>query len=179
MKEKIVFEHTMESILRVLGSPLPPEQSAELARLGVDPSRPLLPAYPLDIYTAVIDFITRKRWPELSQDEAGHELGRAFMRAYRNTLMGKAVYSLTKLIGPHRTLQRITRNFRTANNFTETQLEQVGPATYVLRFNYATRAGYLRGLLTEALEGAGARGLSVNLLSSANDGATFRITWTE
>ena len=179
MKEKVVFEHTMESILRVLGSPPTPEQSAELALLGVDMSKPLLAAYPLEIYTAVIDYITRKRWPELSQEDAGHELGRAFMLAYRQTLMGKAVYALTKLLGPHRTLERITRNFRTANNFTETQLERVAPATYVLRFSHVTRVGYLRGLLTEALEGAGARGLVVNLLSLVEDKATFRITWTE
>jgi uncharacterized protein (TIGR02265 family) len=179
VKERIVFEHTMESLLRVLGSPLPPEQSAELASLGVDVGRPLMPAYPLTTYVAVMDYIARRRWPELSEEDAGQELGRAFMRAYRQTLLGKAVYALTRLIGPHRTLDRITRNFRTANNFTETQLERVGPATYVLRFSYVTRVGYLQGLLTEALEGTGARGLVVNLLASGEDGATFRITWTE
>ncbi len=179
MKEKVVFEHTMESILRVLGSPPPPEQSAELALLGVDLSKPLLAAYPVETYVAVMDYIARKRWPELSEEDAGQELGRAFMLAYRQTLMGKAVFALTRLIGPHRTLDRITRNFRTANNFTETQLERVGPATYVLRFSYVTRVGYLQGLLIEALDGAGARGLVVNPISSGETGATFRITWTE
>jgi len=179
VKEKVVFEHTMESLLRVLGSPPLPEQSAELALLGVDLGKPLQSAYPVELYVTVMDYIIRKRWPELSPEEGGHELGRAFMRAYRQTLMGKAVYALTKLIGPHRTLERITRNFRTANNFTETQLERVGPASYVLRFGYVTRVGYLQGLLTEALEGTGARGLAVNLLSMAEEGATFRITWTD
>ncbi len=41
----------------------------------------------------------------------------------------------------------------------------MGPSTYELWFNYALRTGYFRGLLTEALEKAGAQGLSVTLLA--------------
>jgi uncharacterized protein (TIGR02265 family) len=178
--QKLIFDYTVQSNLRVLGQPLAPEHLPGLTALGVDPSKPLLPAYPVETYTALIDFITGQLWPGLSQEEAGFELGRAFMRSYRETLMGKAVFSVTKVLGPHRTLERMSRNFRSANNYTETRLRKVGPTTYELWFNYALRTGYFRGLLTEALEKAGAQGLSVKLAASTPSGeATFRISWTE
>jgi uncharacterized protein (TIGR02265 family) len=179
VNQRLVFDNTMQSNLRVLGQPLAPEHLSGLAALGVDPSRPL-PAYPVETYTAVIDFITGQRWPGLTQDEAGFELGRAFMRSYQETLMGKAVFSVTKVLGPHRTLERMNRNFRSANNYTETRLRKVGPSTYELWFNYAIRTGYFRGLLTEGLERAGAQALSVTLASSNTSGeATFRISWKD
>ena len=178
--QKLIFDYTVQSNLRVLGQPLAPEHVPGLTALGVDPSRPLLPAYPVETYTALIDFITGQLWPGLSRDEAGYELGRAFMRSYRETLMGKAVFSVTKVLGPHRTLERMSRNFRSANNYTETRLRKVVPSTYELWFNYALRTAYFRGLLSEGLERAGAKGLSVTLAASGPNGeATFRISWTE
>ncbi|WP_158501759.1 DUF2378 family protein [Vitiosangium sp. GDMCC 1.1324] len=180
MNQRLIFDYTLQSNLRVLGQPLAPEHVSGLMELGVDPSRPLLPAYPVETYTAVIDFIAAQLWPGLPRDEAGFELGRAFMRSYRETLMGKAVLSVTRVIGPHRTLERMNRNFRSANNYTETRLQKVGPSTYELWFNYAMRTGYFRGLITEALEKTSAKALSVTLVASSTGGeATFRISWTD
>jgi uncharacterized protein (TIGR02265 family) len=58
-------------------------------------------------------------------------------------------------------------------------LRKVGPAAYELKFNHAMRPGYFRGLLTEALEKAGAEGLSVELLAREGAEVTFRLTWRE
>lgn len=180
MTQRLIFNHTLQSNLRMLGQPVAPEYRPGLTALGIDPGKPLLPAYPVETYTAVIDFITGQLWPGLAQEEAGFELGRAFMRSYQETLMGKAVFSVTKMLGPHRTLERMHRNFRSANNYTETRLQKVGPSAYELWFNYAIRTGYFRGLLTEGLERAGARELSVALASrSASGEATFRISWVD
>ena len=179
MKEMLVYDYTMESLLRVLGQPLTAEHLSGLRALGVDPHQ-LQPAYSVELYTQVLNFIVAELWPGLPREEAGFELGRAFLRAYQQTAMGRAVAAVTRVIGPHRSLERMSRNFRSANNYTETRLHKVGPSTYELWFNYALRTGYFRGLLTEALEKAGAQGLSVTLTSSKPSGeATFRISWTQ
>jgi uncharacterized protein (TIGR02265 family) len=178
--EKLVFSNAMESLLRVMGQPLPPEQLSALVARGVDPSRPLLPAYPMDVYTAVIDYIVSQRWPRLYPDDGCYELGRAFMEAYTTkTLRGKALRSMAWTVGPRRILQRMNINFRSANNYTETRLQQVGPGAYELWFNYAARPGYFRGILSAGLEMAGAKGLQVELGSRRGDEASFRITWVE
>ncbi|MBM7117775.1 DUF2378 family protein [Archangium primigenium] len=179
-REWIVFDYTMESLLRVLGQPLLPEHVAGLMALGVNPRR-LEPAFPVAVYIRVLDFIGQQLWPGLSREEAAFAVGRAFMVAYRQTLMGKAVFSITRVIGPHRALDRMSRNFRSANNYTETRLTPLGPNRYALWFNHATNTGFFRGLLTEALEGIGVRGLSVTLMDSGGQepGATFLVSWSE
>jgi uncharacterized protein (TIGR02265 family) len=80
--EKLIFDHTVESLLRTLERPITPEQIKGLDALGIDLSKPLLPAYPLEVYTALIGFIGRQRWPGLPPDEADFEVGRAFIEAY-------------------------------------------------------------------------------------------------
>ena len=178
MKEMLVYDYTMEALLRVLGQPLTAGHLAGLRALGVHP-RQLQPAYPLEVYTQVLHFVVAELWPQLPRDEAGFELGRAFMRAYQQTVMGKAVAAVTRVIGPHRALERMSRNFRSANNYTETALNKVGPHHYELWFNHARHTNFFRGLLTEALTRTGARNLSVTLLSTGEaDEATFRICWT-
>jgi len=179
VREKIVFDYTMEALLRVLGQPLLPEHITGLVATGVNP-RQLEPAYPVDVYSQVLDFIMGQLWPELPPEEASFELGQAFMAAYRQTLMGKAVFAMTRVIGPHRALERMSRNFRSANNYTETRLHPVGPSSYELWFNHAPHTGFFRGLLTEALEKTGTQGLSVTLVSRGEGGeATFLLTWSE
>jgi uncharacterized protein (TIGR02265 family) len=180
VKEKVVFDYTLESLLRVLGKPLSPRCVARLVELGVDPREKLLPAYPLHVYSQVLDFITGQLWPERPLEEGHFELGRAFMKAYRQTLMGKAVFSVTRVVGPHRALERMSRNFRSANNYTETRLRKVGPTTYELWFNYAARTGFFRGLLTESLETVGAKQIQVTVISHTDGGeATFQLKWKE
>ncbi|OJH38407.1 DUF2378 family protein [Cystobacter ferrugineus] len=179
MTEKLVYDYTMEALLRVLGQPLTAEHLTGLRALGVDP-RQFQPAYPADTYTQVLNFIVAELWPQLPREEAGFELGRAFMRAYQQTAMGKAVAAVTRVIGPHRSLERMSRNFRSANNFTETKLNKVGPNHYELWFNHARHTNFFRGLLTEALTRTGAREVSVTLLTLGEaTEATFHITWSQ
>lgn len=179
IKEKLVYDFTMEALLRVLGQPLLSEHVAGLQALGVHPHQ-RQPAYPMEVYNQVLHFIGAQLWPHLPPDEAGFELGRAFLRAYRQTEMGKAVSSVTSHIGPLRALERMNLNFRSANNYTETRLNPVGPSHYELWFNHARHTQFYRGLLTEALTRLGARELSVTLLSTTDsEEATFLIQWKE
>ena len=42
----------------------------------------------------------------------------------------------------------MNRTFRSANNYTETRLQQLGPASYELWFNFALRPSYFRAWST-------------------------------
>lgn len=177
MAEKVVFEHTMDSVLRLLERPIPPEQIAGLDALGIDLSKPLLPAYPVEIHATLIDFVARQRWPDLPLEEAHFELGRAFIGAYTQTLLGRPLKALLWTIGPHRSIERMNRTFRTANNFTDTRLERLGPSRYSLWFNFARRPGYYRGIVHETLAQSRLKGLEVTLASQQGDEVTFHVSW--
>jgi uncharacterized protein (TIGR02265 family) len=176
--EKLVFEHTVDSLLRTLERPAPPAQIAALDALGIDLSKPLLPAYSVDTYAKLIDFIIQQRFPNLPPDEAHFELGRAFLQAYTQTLLGRALKGLMRTLGPRRALDRTSRNFRTANNYTDTRLRQLGPTRYELWFNFALRPGYYRGIVYATLELSGAKQPAVQpQASSESEGVTFLVTW--
>jgi uncharacterized protein (TIGR02265 family) len=176
--EKLVFDHTMESLLRTLARPIPPAQIAGLDALGIDLSKPLLPAYPVETYSALIGFIGRQRFPNLPPEEADFEVGRAFIEAYTTqTLLGRALKSLMKVIGPHRTIERMSRTFRTANNYTQTRLQPLGPASYELWFNYAIRAGYFRGMVLSTLALSGVKQIEVRFVAVQNHEVTFHVSW--
>ena len=107
VKERLVFDYAVESMLQVLGQPLPAEHLPRLVALGVDPSKPLQPAYPSQVQGQLMHYIAQRLWPHLPPEGAYFELGREFMRAYRRTGMGKGVSSVTQRIGPHRALERM------------------------------------------------------------------------
>lgn len=177
MAEKVVFEHTMDSILRVLDRPIPPAQIAGLDAIGIDLSKPLLPAYPVAMHAALIDFVAKQRWPDLPAEQAEFELGRVFIETYTQTLLGRALKGLLWTIGPNRTIERMNRTFRTANNFTDTRLQRLGPASYELWFNFASRAHYFRGIVHETIAQCGVKGIDVRLSATQGDEVTFHVSW--
>jgi uncharacterized protein (TIGR02265 family) len=168
----------MQSLLRTLERPIPPAQIAPLDALGIDLSKPLLPAYSVETYAQLIDFIIQQRFPQLPPEEANFELGRAFIQAYTQTLLGRALKGLMRTLGPRRALDRTSRNFRTANNFTDTRLHPLGPTQYELWFNFALRPGYYRGVVYATLELSGAKQPEVKPHASQElDGVTFLVSW--
>jgi len=176
--EKLVFEHTLESLLRTLEQPYTPAQIAELDALGINLSKPLLPGYSAEVYAGLIDLVTRQRWPELPREQGHFEAGRAFIQAYSETLLGRALSGLLRTIGPHRVLERMSRTFRSANNFTETRLRKVGPASYELWFNFASRPPFFAGMVHEVLTRCGVKQPEVKLIAGAEGTeVTFHVSW--
>jgi uncharacterized protein (TIGR02265 family) len=176
--EKLIFDHTVESLLRTLDRPIPPEQIKELDALGIDLSKPLQPAYPLEVYSVLIGFIGRQRFPRLSEQEADFEVGRAFIEAYTTqTMMGKALKGLLRVIGPHRGLERMSRTFRSANNYTETRLEKLGQTSYQLWFNFALRPSYFAGMVHGTLMLCGLKQLVVKVLDAPRPEELVHVSW--
>ena len=63
-----------------------------------------------------------------------------FWSGYEKTLVGSALTAMLRVLGPKRTLERMTRNFRTANNYTEVTVEALAEkeprAAYDLGLRY-------------------------------------------
>lgn len=178
MPEKLIFDHTLESLLRTLERPIPPEQIKALDALGIDLSKPLQPAYPTEVFSSLIGFIGRQRFPRLSEPEADFEVGRAFIEAYTTqTVMGKALKGLLRVIGPHRAIERMSRTFRSANNYTETRLEKLGPSSYELWFNFALRPSYFGGMVHGTLMLCGLKQIEVKVLEAPRPEARVHVSW--
>lgn len=154
-----------------------PAEIAAFKRAGID-GKKFQAAYPLAQYTDLLDACASSRFAHLESLARFTEVGRLFMVGYEKTLVGQALIAVLKVLGPRRMLDRMTRNFRTANNYTEVTVEAVSPTQHVVRITHVTRPGLFIGLLEKGLFYAGAKNLSVKLIEHHDKVARYDVQWT-
>lgn len=175
--EKLVFSHAIEGYLRAVRPVLDASLTDELLALGIDASKPLLPVYPLDVLRQALVVGARRMSPTLSQDDALVALGRRHADSYAETLVGRALKTAIRLIGPARTLDRIARQFRTANNYSESKVKHHAPGKAQLWCNDVSHPPYYSGLIAGMLTIAGGTHVSVKVNRHDAEGAFFDIEW--
>jgi len=177
MADKLIFAQTFEGLLRALGPRLDARMADELRKAGIDPAAELKPAYPLSVFQQMIRLVGEAVAPDQPADAQTFAAGRAFMDGYAQTMVGRAMLGMMRVIGPRRSLERLSRQFRTGNNFSETTLRELGDGEYELWVNQVSLPGFYRGIITAGLERAGAKDVTVDLATHADTAATFRIRW--
>ncbi len=173
----VMYAHSVQGLLRSLG-PLSSTAKQRLKALGVDPDERLEAAYSREKWLELINLACELTFPGVDKEEASYQLGRRFMGAYAETLVGKAMLTMLRVIGPKRSLERMSRNFRTGNNFSQTRVSEPSPGVYELWCSHVSLAGWYRGIIEAGLERAGANQVRATLLRREDDGAVFRVQWT-
>lgn len=176
-EERVVFAQSMEGLFRAL-DPHTPQERAAFLKCGVTKDAKLLVAYPLAQYVEIMDACAASRFAHLPELERYTEVGRLFFGGYEKTLMGSALITMLKVLGPKRTLGRLTRSFRTANNFTEAHVDALADNHYRVRVSFTLRPGFYLGLLENGCQRAGAKGLDVKLIERKDQAATYEIRWS-
>jgi uncharacterized protein (TIGR02265 family) len=178
-QERLMFAHAVEALFgRAFRGEVSERCRARLRQAGIDLERPLLPAYPIAVWLAALEITVSEVFPELPREEGYRRVGARLLRGYVQTFMGRANFSLLRLLGPVRALERLSAHLRANNNFQETRLTQVGPREFSLWINTAvTEPAYYEGLLQAALEEVGAPCPRVSAGARTDDGCTYRVTW--
>jgi uncharacterized protein (TIGR02265 family) len=179
MPQRLVFSQTFEGLQRALGDRLTGQVSTEFRALGVDFAKGLEPAYELDVWVRCVRHASQLLNPELPEAEQLYRFGRAFIDGYERTMVGKAMLTTLRLIGPKRTLARMDRNLRSGNNYTQTRLEPAaGPNAFTLWVTPVRYVDWYRGLLSAGVEAAGAKGLLLTADVREGEAVTYRIRWS-
>lgn len=176
MSENLIFAQTIEGFLRAL-APLNEQDRLALKGLGLDVDKRLLPAYPLEQFIAFLDYAGERLAPGATQLEQAATVGRRFMDGYQQTMVGRAMVGALRVIGPWRTLERLSNKFRTGNNFSQTTLTRLGPTEAEFWVNLTARPGWYVGLVGRGLELAGAREVEVSVISSDESGGRYHVRW--
>ena len=179
MNEKLVFSHSVEAFVRAVRPVLDGTFAEQLKAVGVDTTRPLLPAYPVDVLREALLLGAKRLNPSLAQSDAFVALGRRYVDGYGETLVGRALKTAIRLIGPRRTLERLAKQFRTANNYSETKVTHAAPGKSLLWCNDVMYPDWYRVLITGTLEVAGAKNVSVRLSRHDAEGAFFDVEWQD
>ena len=177
MEERVVFGQSVEALWKSCG----PDPGPELLRVfidsGFDVRKRLSVAYPAEQYADLMARLAEARFPHANPDERFLLLGRAFMEGYQQTVMGRALLKLLAVLGPRRVLKQTTRNFRSANNYSRAEVEEVSPRHFRMVVSPVNHPGWHVGIVTAGLQIAGAANVRMDLASRQGDEATFDIRW--
>lgn len=177
--EEVIFTDAVQGLfIKGLGARVSPELHAELKAVGLDLRGKLLPAYSRKTWNAAIALAAAHVWPQLGVAEAHVRLGRTIIDGFLETLLGKALAGMAKVLGPTRTLARMKKNLRTGCNYNEVNLFVDAPSDVRFWINEPfIHPGYVQGLLQGTLEISGARNATVEVLTVDSEGTTYRVRW--
>lgn len=172
---RVAFSSLIESLGRIL-APIDDPTRAKLKEIGIDLEH-LLPAYPIEAWYAGVELAMSRFDPTLTFEQKQNHFGVRLVEVYGETLIGKAMYAMMRLIGPERSIQRATRSFRTATNFLDTQYVVHGPRDWELSLNEVVLPHRYPGFFEKALTVAGAKNAKTWMTKLTDTHATYRSTW--
>lgn len=173
-----VYEHTVDSLFfKALAARISPPLRQKLKALNID-----LDGRPKNVPQGDWVQALRLAADELFTgpiDDRYRALGRAVLQRFEDTLMGKAIIAVMRVMGPARALRRIEGNLRGGNNFIRATLEQKGEREFVSEVNECNgNPHYIAGVIEAALHIAGAKEVSVKVLHFDGHAAKYAINWS-
>ena len=178
MTEKLVFDAAMEGLIQCVRSELSPRCTARLLAFGFDTRAKVKPAYPAELWAGVVKILGEEIYPGTEPVETHRRLAIRTLDVFAHSMIGAAMFAVVGLLGPDRTVRRMTRNFRSSTNFIETTCTEVAPHTYDIAFNDVSGVpGFYLGLLEAGFLRTGAKSLSVKVHSALELGAVYRASW--
>lgn len=175
-KNYFVFPAIYDGYQRGLGPLWNDDVRRALASEGLDIDH-IPPAIPLVDNVRYIDVLAKTVWPNEAPLEQQRLLGYHGISGWKNGLLGSAVSSMLRLVGPQRTLTRLDRAFATTNNFNKAKSQFVGPREALVTINEVHHMpSYWVGVFEAGIELLGLKG-AVTTESHEPPEATFRIKW--
>lgn len=178
MSDQLIFNNTIEALLKSVRDRLTPNLKDKLRALGLDVDRKLDPGYPAQKWASFVKLLASEIHPGVSELEALRQIGGRTVDAYAEGLVGSALFAMLRLAGPDRTIGRMTRNFRTGSNYVDTKATHIGPHRYEIWFNDVSGVpGFYIGMLEAGMRHSGARDPVATISKSDGPECTFVIEW--
>lgn len=181
MSERLVYEHTMEGLfIRGLAWRVSPALKERLRAVGLNLDRRLLPAYSFETWCSCVRLAAQFLLADLPEEEAYQHLGERMVDGFRETLMGRAQFSVLQLLGPQRVLHRAQQSFRSGNNYTEVRVTPLGTGEQEVWMNEPGFTRYVvQGALVAGLRASGAAEPEVRMEGFTEEDVTFRVSWKD
>ena len=178
LEQRKVVDTVFEGLFaKALKLEVTPQLRRRLIELGVDLDH-LKPVYPHALWLKSLIAASEELWPGRAVTEGLTELGGRAVSGYFETFIGVALKTLLRVIGVRRTIGRMTLNFSSTNNYTETRVTEVGERHVELWMNELTQTQYnMGGIMQTGLTIAGGKNVRVSMVASDSEGCTFDIRW--
>lgn len=172
--EGVIYRHTVEAFLERVVLRRQLLTSAVLRARGLWPARDL----PLAQWVALLEEVAGLLAPAAPRDEALEQVGRELIRGYAETLVGRSVQLVARLLGPQRALLRLSDSFGTADSTSQVSARAEGPRQ--VRIEFGDDAGtptYLEGIFRQLLEALGVGTVRIARQREASGHTVFLVSW--
>lgn len=176
-----VFGHTVEGLFLVaLRGRLSEAAREALCRGGLDLSRPLQPTYSYETWRRSLEISALDLYPLLPREEAWYRLGRSVVEGMVQTLLGRTMAGVARLLGPLRSLRRFNNTLRSAGNYVESRLEELSSTACRVWINEVMgQPAYYQGVLEAGVAVAGGQRPRTRVLSREGSGAWLHVEWDD
>lgn len=176
-----VYEQNVEALLiKAMKGKLSAPCLEELRAKGFDVAK-LKSEYSYRDYLGAIVVVRRHVYKDVRDDAAAYRaMGQAMVDGFLETMMGKALGPLMRVVGPSRLVERLPSTFKSGNNYLVSAVTKLAERDYEFRVNYSEpHPAMTQGVLERAVGGlGGARGVEVTHTRPVADGDwVYRIRW--
>ena len=180
MEERVVFGNTIDGMMnKALTGRMTPQLKSRLKLQGLDLDERIRAGYPYEDWKRWAGIVAEDVFPDLLAPERYRQLGRTVVFGIRHTTLGKAIEVVLQIIGPKRALERMNKNFRTSDNFSQATVTALGPRELHVHMNEVMdQPTYMQGIFEAIVEVSGGKNAQAEILSVSLPTATYRITWT-
>lgn len=179
--EHTVFGHTVRVLVEHVLTPrglLDPAMRAEFEALGIDPERPR--DLPSSRWWRLLHAVSSRVTPGVPAEAAMERLGELLVAGFAETFLGRSSLLVLKLVGPRRTLRRLTEQFRTTNDGLSVLARELSDTSAELSLRMpggVPSAGHFLGVIREGMRRVGASHAEVELLSSDELETRYLVRW--
>ena len=170
----VVYTSSVEALIRALGTRLDEHAHQKFAALGVPLRGKLQPAYPREQWIAACVYGGELLFAGLEPAEQRRRLGRRFIDGYAETMAGRALFTIMRVLGARRSLARIEQNLRTGNNYAKARMVET-EAGAELHLEDQPHPEWYQGMVERALEVMGAKNVTVTQLRREANASAYRI----
>lgn len=178
--EGVVFRHAAESFLTNVvkrNGLLTPEFAAELLGIGFDVNKPR--DTEASVWISLLRKTAKRLSPDAPESEALERVGREMLRGLFDTLVGRGMLMVMKLLGPRKALLQIAESYKTSDTITKVTTAELSPTHVKLSFNSVGGVPtYVRGLLAEAMDVLKVKNGVITFLERADGGTDFEVKWS-
>lgn len=175
--EPLAFSSMVEGLRRALGHQVDEAAHRRFEELGIPMRGKIQPTYPRDVWMRVSLYAGQLLNPTLSPEAQRVALGRRFVRGYTETIVGRALLTAMRVIGPKRALLRMERSFRTGNNYSRVTFRET-PSGIELDVLGAPYPEWYEGMVRESLEITGAKEIELTRLKyEPPEVTTYRVAF--
>jgi uncharacterized protein (TIGR02265 family) len=177
IEQKLIFGQSVEVLLTACRGRISTATVKGLAAKGIHFDKKLDPAYPAEAWAEAVRLISTDLFPGVPAEEAHRQLAHRVVQQFTETVTGRVLVTVAKLLGHERSLNRMTHSLRTGANFLDCRVTpEVGGVRTIWMSDVSGVPGFYRGMLEFGGAAVGFERHLLEIIAREGTSVTFKMT---